>query len=217
MGECVLPLVIVGAGGFGRETVDVVRALNRSSTVPTYDLLGVIDSKPSETNLDRLRALGVSYLGTESQWLKAPRATYYLVGVGNPSVRKRIAARFDAGGYQAAIAIHPGAVIGSNTTVSEGAVICSGAQISTNVVMGRHVHINANATVGHDVALRDFVSLNPGSVVSGEVVCEDEALVGAGAVILQGLTVGRGSLVGAAACVTRSVENGTIAKGVPAR
>lgn len=212
-----LPLVIIGAGGFGRETIDVIRSVNRSSSVPIYDLLGVIDSQPSETNLNRLRALGVDYLGSETDWIGASPAMHYLVGVGNPSVRKQIVGRFDAAGYQAATAVHPAANTGSNLSLAEGSVVCAGAQISTNVVVGRHAHINPNATVGHDAVLKDFVSLNPGAIISGEVVCETEVLVGAGAVVLQGLTLGRGSTIGAVACVTRSVTAGTTAKGVPAK
>lgn len=212
-----LPLVIIGAGGFGRETIDVVRSLNAASDIPIYELLGVIDSQPSQANLDRLRELGVSYLGNERDWMAASSLVHYLVGVGNPSVRKQIASRFDRAGHRAAVAVHPTSAIGSNSTVAPGTIVCAGAQVSTNVVIGHHAHINANATVGHDVVLKDFVSLNPGSIVSGDVTCETEVLVGAGAVVLQGLTVGSGSLIGASACVTRSVKAGTVAKGVPAR
>lgn len=212
-----IPLVIVGAGGFGRETVDVVRALNKSAPSPVYDLLGVVDSGPSGTNIDRLHALNVAYLGTEKEWSVRSEKTHYLVGVGNPVVRKQIAERFDEAGHVAAIAVHPSVDIGSYTTISPGTVVCAGVQISTNIRCGRHTHINANATVGHDVVLEDYVSLNPGCIISGEVHCETEVLIGAGAVVLQGLTVGRGSVVGAAACVTRPVTAGSVAKGVPAR
>ncbi|CAN7241377.1 acetyltransferase [Pseudarthrobacter oxydans] len=212
-----ISLIIIGAGGFGRETLDVVRSLNRSSSSPVYDLLGVVDSQPSEANLSRLDALGVRFLGSESDWIASSRLAQYLVGVGSPKIRRQIAHRFDSAGYRAATVVHPTAVVGSNSTLSAGSVVCAGAQISTNVVIGAHAHINPNATVGHDAVLKDFVSLNPGSVVSGEVVCETEVLVGAGAVVLQGLTLGARSLVGAAACVTRSLTADTIAKGVPAR
>lgn len=212
-----IPLVVVGAGGFGRETIDVIRALNKAAPFPVYDLLGVVDSGPSGTNLDRLHALEVAYLGTEKEWSLRSEKTHYLVGVGNPIARRQIAERFDKAGHTAATAVHPTVGVGSLTAISPGTVVCAGVQLSTNIKCGLHTHINANATVGHDVVLEDYVSLNPGSIVSGEVHCETEVLIGAGAVVLQGLTVGRGSVVGASACVTRSVSAGTVAKGVPAR
>lgn len=212
-----LPLVIIGAGGFGRETLDVVLAQNAAASDPKYDLLGVVDSSPSSENVDRLSRSGIQYLGDETQWLARGVETCYLVGVGNPIARRLISARFSDANNTPGLAIHPSVTLGSLSTVGAGSIICSGAQISTNVLMGKHVQVNPNATVGHDSVLGDFVSVNPGSIISGDVVCEEEVLVGAGAVILQGLRVGARSTVGAAACVTRSVNPDCIVKGIPAR
>lgn len=212
-----VPLVVIGAGGFGRETIDVVLSQNRRSERQVYNLLGVLDSNPSHTNLKRLDRLGIPYLGSESHWLAKGQQASYLVGVGNPKVRKLISARFDEAGCVPGTAIHPSSSIGSANSIGPGSVVCAGARISTNVAIGQHVHINANVTVGHDTKLDDFVSLNPGAIISGDVSCEPGVLVGAGAVVLQGLKVGRDALIGAAACVTRDVTAGRIVKGVPAR
>lgn len=210
-------LIIIGAGGFGRETVDVVLAQNQSSRRPIYDLLGVVDSSPSQINMERLARLGIAYLGSEKEWLASGRRAYYLVGVGNPQVRRLISARLDDAGSAPGTAIHPSASIGSSSSVGPGSVICAGARVATNVTVGRHVHINANVAVGHDTKLDDFVSLNPGSIVSGDVTCDAGVLVGAGAVVLQGLTVSSDAVVGASACVTKDVNPGRVVKGVPAR
>lgn len=211
------PLIIVGAGGFGRETVDVVRAQNAESSVRRYELIGVVDSSPSHSNLERLRLLGVEYLGTEDEWLGTTQASAYLVGVGNPIARKRISSRFDAAGHRPGSAIHPQTAFGSLSSVSPGMVVCAGVRVSTNVKFGHHVHLNPNATIGHDSTLEDFVSINPGAVISGDVLVGEGVLVGAGAVVLQGLEVGSYSTVGAAACVTRDVQPSVIVKGIPAR
>lgn len=211
------PLIIVGAGGFGRETLDVVLAQNSASKRPLFNLVGIVDSNPSSDNLQRLFALNVDYLGTERQWLQKGHKTEYLVGVGDPRVRRDISQRFDTAGYTAATAIHPAAVIGSMNSVGPGTVVCAGAQISTNVRLGRHVHVNPSVTLGHDSDIQDFVSLNPGCIISGNVVCGSGVLIGAGAVVLQGLSIGKEGVVGAAACVTKSVRANAVVKGVPAR
>lgn len=209
-------LVIVGAGGLGRETLDVADAAIAAGA--PYRVLGVLDSDPSEANLSRLRERGASYLGTEAGWLAGARAgASYVIGVGSPAVRRRIAERFDAAGISAATLIHPSAVIGSQVSFGAGSVVCGGVQVTTNVTAGRHVLLNLNVTVGHDVRIEDYVAVNPGAAISGDVVLESGVLVGVGAVILQGLRVGAGATVGGAACVVRDVDAGIVVKGVPAR
>lgn len=210
-------IVVVGAGGFGREALDVLEAINADAGALVFRIVGVVDSAPSARNLDRLAERGIAFLGSEAAWLESAPDAQYLIGVGSPQARMSIDARFRAAGLIAAAAVHPRAVIGSRTSVAEGSVICSGVQVSTNVSIGRHVHLNPNSTIGHDTGIEEFVSVNPGAVVSGDVLVRAGALVGAGAVVLQGLMLGAGCTVGAAACVVSDVPSGATVKGVPAR
>ncbi|WP_285115791.1 acetyltransferase [Leifsonia sp. fls2-241-R2A-40a] len=209
-------VVVVGAGGFGRETLDVLEAAEREQP-GRFEVLGVVDDAPSETALERLAARDIAYLGTVDQWLGAGPDAAYLLGVGSPAVRERLDARLTAAGLTAATVVHPRAVIGSRVRIGDGSVVCGGVQLSTNVILGRSVHLNPGAIVGHDAVLEDFVSVNPGAIVSGEVRVGRGSLLGAGSVVLQGLRVGAGSTVGAAACVTRDVPDSVVVKGVPAR
>lgn len=210
-------LVVVGAGGFGREALDVLAELNRSSPHPVFDLLGVLDDQPSAQNLARLAARDVVWLGTVRSWLDRPADARFVVAIGTPSVRRKVVEELVAAGRRPATLVHPRAMIGSAVHIGDGSVVCGGVHISTNVQVGAHAHLNPNATIGHDTTLGDYVSVNPAATVSGDVVVGDGVLVGAGAVVLQGLTLGADSVVGASACVVDDVAASSTVKGVPAR
>jgi sugar O-acyltransferase (sialic acid O-acetyltransferase NeuD family) len=208
-------LVVLGAAGFGRETLDVVAAVNRVQ--PTWNLIGVVDDAPSETNLERLAALGVRHLGGLTEALALTGSLHFVVAIGAPGIRERLAHRCEAAGWQPATLVHPSATVGALTRLGAGTVLCAGVAVSTNVDLGRHVHLNPNVTVGHDTSCADFVSLNPGAIVSGDCRIGTRCLVGAGAVVLQGLSVGPDTVVGAAACLTKDAPSGVVVTGVPGR
>lgn len=212
-------VVVIGAGGFGREILDVLDAINNVvQRQPQFEIIGVVDANPSRHSLDQLRVRGVPYLGTDERWLEQPDSALYVVGVGDPKVRMEIDRRYAAAGHKRCPAlIHPRAHLGSSERPAAGSVICAGVQVSTNVTIGQNVHINPNATIGHDVVLADNVSVNPGVILSGAVVMEEGSLAGAGAVVLENLRVGSHSTIGAGSCVVRSVPPNSVVKGVPAR
>lgn len=209
--------VVIGAGGFGRETLDVIEAHNRANSSEAFNVLGVVDDAPSAVNLERLQRRGYAHLGGLNAYFELPERVVYFVGVGSPEVRQRIVDRCSEMSRVAGTVIHPTATVGSDTLIGAGVVVCGGVQISTNVRLDRHVHLNPGCIIGHDATLADFVSINPGAVISGDVTVSARTLIGAGAVVLQGLTIGEGATVGASACVTRSVRATETVIGVPAR
>lgn len=209
-------IVVVGAAGFGRESLDVLGSLTvRSSAI---EVSGVLDDSPSPENLARLEARGTRYLSSVDDYLAGPVPdSHFVVGIGDPRIRSTVHSRFVEAGLAPFSAAHPSSVIGEQSTIGAGAVICAGALISTNVALGEGVHVNPGATIGHDAVLEDFVSINPGAIISGEVSVGTASLIGAGAIVLQGLRIGEGSIVGAGAVVTKDVPTGAIVKGVPGR
>jgi sugar O-acyltransferase (sialic acid O-acetyltransferase NeuD family) len=204
------PVTVIGAGGFGREALDVALSCGR----PVH---GVVDDAPTGTALRTLERLGVPFLGGMSDWLPTARGQSFVVAVGAPAVRSQLGLAAVRSGASATSLVHPSASIGSLVTLGAGAVVCAHVTVGSNVRAGRHLHVNPGAVIGHDVELGDHVSLNPRSALSGDVLVGDRALIGAGAVVLRGLSIGRDAVVGAAAAVTHDVPPGTTVVGVPAR
>jgi sugar O-acyltransferase (sialic acid O-acetyltransferase NeuD family) len=209
-------LAILGVGGLGREVFDVVRAINEHGR-DSWDVVGFYDDLPSAANLDRLRRLGLPWLGTLDALDELDLDVSIAIGVGSPRVRSAIAESVRGLGRRQPVLVHPSAIVGSDFAAGAGSIVCGGTSIGTNVRLGQNVHLNPHAVLGHDVSIGDASSVNPNATVSGDCVIAERVLVGASAVVLQGLRVGPESIVGAGAVCVRDVRGGQVVKGVPAR
>jgi len=206
-------IVIVGAGGHGRELLDVIRAQN--SNHETLKFVGFVsDEKPDPKLLLRIEA---DWLGSVEDFLENSAPTGFTLGVGNPLTRMQLASRFDTAGHEPVTLIHPSATFGADVTLGEGVVIASHVSVTTNVRIGDHSHININATVSHDCRVSRFVTVSPSCSVSGSVTLRERVFLGVNCAIRQGLTIGEGSVVGAGAVVLSDVDSNITVAGVPAR
>jgi sugar O-acyltransferase (sialic acid O-acetyltransferase NeuD family) len=200
-------LIIVGAGGHGREVFGTVH----DSRLPC---LGFADDQPPDFTL--LNRIGARYLGTVAELLRSATAFRFILGIGAGSARqnldKVLAPRMASNPI-----IHPASSVGLDVRMKPGSIVFANASVTTNIEIGRHTHIGRGAAIGHDTALGDFVTIMPLASVSGSVNVGDRATIGAGAVVRQGQTIGEGAFVGAGAVVVRDVAPGEVVVGNPAK
>lgn len=205
-------LVIVGAGGHGREIYDTLAAVDQARP-RTWTVEGFVDD--GEVDHERLARLGATFLGTSD--VLEDRGGWYVVGVGVGEVRARLSERFDNWGCRAATIVHPGARIGLDVELGDGAVVFDRCNITTNVRIGRHTHLNVGCSVAHDSRVGDFVQFSPGVLVNGDCHVGDGVFFGTGAIVTRGCSVGDGARVGAGAVVLDDVPPGATVVGAPAR
>lgn len=209
------PVVILGAGGFGREALDVIDAVNAVTSVPVFEFVGFLDD--GHPDLDLLDARGVKYLGPVSALTELPGEVEFLIGVGNGGIRRKLDDFGRNDGRGSPVLVHPSATFGFDVRLGPGTVVCSHVSMTTNIRVGRHVHLNLNSTVGHDVRISDYVTVSPLVAISGAVSLGPEVLLGTGSSVNQGLAVGQGAVIGAGAAAVRDIPVGAVAVGVPAK
>jgi sugar O-acyltransferase (sialic acid O-acetyltransferase NeuD family) len=206
-------VVIVGAGGFGRETLDVYNACN--AIKPTYDIVGFIDEDPNKH--DAL-VNGISVLGGLEWFDKVDPASFEIIcTIGVPQLRRRMVEWATNRGLRFGNVIHPTVVMTQYVQLGEGVIITAGNIITNNIVIGSHVILNLDCTVGHDTIIGDFCTINPGVHISGRVKMGQGVYVGTGAVVNDTLSIGEWTIIGAGAVVHRDLPANVTAVGVPAK
>lgn len=211
-------IVIVGAGGLGREVSEWVADINE--VTPTFRLLGFLDDDPARHGEP---CHGVTILGGVD-WLAGQPPELgvselgVIVAIGSPAAKRRVVERLRALGVtRFPVLRHPRAVIGRFVELGEGTLVCPGAILTTDIQIGRFVALNFNLTVGHDSRIDDYALLAPGVHVSGRVHIGEGCDLGAGAVVVPSAAIGPWTIVGAGATVTGALPANCTAVGTPAR
>ena len=209
-----MPLLIVGAGGFARETLELVAAINRLT--PTWRVLGLLDDDP---RLRGTQVLGFEVLGPCAALHEHPDAlvSACVASPNDPLRRLELVSRLGLPSERYANLIHPTAVIPPSASIGPGSVLHAATVLTADVRLGAHVAVMPAVVLTHDDVVGDGVSFGAGARVAGGVTIERGAYIGAGALIREHIVVGAGSIVGMGAVVTQAVPPGEVWAGVPAR
>jgi sugar O-acyltransferase (sialic acid O-acetyltransferase NeuD family) len=206
-------VVIVGAGGHGREVLDVFEALNEGTR--RYEVLGYIVETGFGTPGELVN--GRPILG-DFDWLDGhTHEVEVICGVGAPELRRRLVQRAAAVGARFCSVVHPSVVRTRWIEVGAGVVIAPGCVLTNQIRIGNHVHVNVGCTIAHDGVLEDFATLAPGVRVCGNVTLEEGCYVGTGANIVERRRIGAWAVVGAGSTIVQDVPPNTTVVGVPGR
>jgi sugar O-acyltransferase (sialic acid O-acetyltransferase NeuD family) len=208
------PLLLVGAGGFARETLELVRAANRLS--PAWEVLGFLDDDPGRHGSE---IHGVRVLGPCDAVHDHPDALVVacVATPADPPRRLGLVSRLALPSERYATLIHPSAVVPESATIGHGSMLHATTVLTADVRLGAHVAVMPAVVLTHDDVIGDGVTFGAGARLAGGVTVERGAYVGSGALVREGVVVGAGAVVGMGAVVTASVPPDEVWAGVPAR
>ncbi len=204
-------LVVIGAGGFGREVLHLINDINSASL--KWHFIGFLDDDPGALNGLECPGKIIDSVEAFSRWSD----TWAVCAVADPRERKRLVLSLSGREVRWTSLIHPTARIGYGDTMGEGTIICAGASITVNGRIGRHVHLNYYSVCGHDVEVGDFSTLCPHVDISGHAVLGEGVFVGSQGIVLPGARVGNWAKIGAGAVVLRHVPPACTVFGAPAQ
>jgi sugar O-acyltransferase (sialic acid O-acetyltransferase NeuD family) len=211
-GDRIQPVVVYGAGGHGRETVQLIEDINAHRA--RWDLLGFVDDDPS---LHGREVNGLPVLGG-ADWLTNEGASARIaLGVGSPSAKRRIVSQMGSDAQRFITIVHPTVRLCRWLEIGPGTAIAAGTMLTVNIHIGAFVTINRVCNISHDCRIGDFATIAPATNLSGGVEVGEGCSIGSGVTTVQGVCVGEWAIVGAGAAIAAPVPSNCTAVGVPAR
>jgi len=205
-------IVIIGAGGFGREVKTLIDQINERKNI--YSVEGYYDD-----NLKLGKQInGLPLLGTIGDLLRREDNISVAMGIGIPTIKEEVFKKLSLKKFNFPTLIHPNVFIGKDeVTIGKGCIICANNIITCNISIGDFVTLNLSCTTGHDTKISNFASFMPSVNISGEVIIGKAVYVGTGAKIINQLEISKNTIVGAGAVVTNSLPANCTAVGIPAK
>ena len=204
-------LVIVGAGGFGREMFGAAREAVGFGTA--FDIKGFLDARPDV--LDGFAGYP-PVLGDPAAY--EPEADdVFITALGSIAARRRCAEALEARGAVFVPVVHRSASLGPNVVVGAGSFIAHNVTLTADVTVGRHACVFHGTSIGHDTVLGDFAHVYAQCAIGGAVTVGAGAAVYPGAQVVPRRTLGAGSVVGIGSVVLLDVAPGETVFGNPAK
>lgn len=203
-------LIIVGAGGLGRELLEWVEDINK--TEKKWNIKGFIADWYEPLDVSRCDC---AVIGTIQDYQPSNNEEF-TCAIGDPVGKEKVVTLLKSRGAVFTNIIHPTVVIGSNNTIGEGFVACPNSCITTNVTIGNFVTL-LGSSIGHDVQVGDFTTISGYCDITGGVKIGKRVFVGSHVTIIPKRRIGDDAYLGAGSVVVTHVKEKTKVMGNPAK
>ncbi|MDO6612448.1 NeuD/PglB/VioB family sugar acetyltransferase [Shewanella sp. 1_MG-2023] len=207
-------VVIIGGAGNGAVLAQIIMDMQRAGDA--IELVGFLNDHHSAGEL----LFHWPVLGKSSQWQELDKDILFvfaLLSVGKMRERADLLKSLAIPSSRMATLIHPSAMIGFDSQIGAGSVICSQVSIQPQVNIGENVMVRAGANIGHDVQVSNYVDIGPNVCLCGYSSLSEGVHVAANAVVRDGLSLGAYSVVGAGSALLKDAGEGSTWLGNPAR
>jgi len=203
-------ICIVGAGGFGRESLLCV-----------IDSIAETDLKIEEVAcfmvddqyLTDRTLLGVEVIPRSSF---DPKHYHVVVAIGDPVKRQKMVESLPSETIFTSI-IHPTAVISKWVQIGNGAIITANVVITCDIKIGKHAQLNLHTTIGHDCEFGDYFTTAPGANISGNCKFGDGVYFGTNSAVREGVSICNNVTIGMGGVVVKDIHESGVYIGNPLR
>ena len=203
-------ILIVGAGGFGREVLHWARDAwpEKSSRIAGF----------LSAERDRLTCHdGSLEIIADPDRYEPQAGDALLLAIGIPIVRRQVAESLASRGATFLTLVHPTAIVAPTAAIGEGSIICPYAIVSDSARVGAFVLMNYHSSLGHDASAGNHAVLSPYATLGGNAHIGDDVFMGLHASVGPGRRIGAHSKVSANSCALSDAPPESIIYGAPGR
>ena len=204
-------LIIVGAGGFGRELLSFISQHN-------YERDDWVFSGFLDDNTNSLKPFGL-----ERYWLGQIQShtpsndNVYLIALANPRTREATFTKFKNAGANFINYFCNSAFIGARVQTGLSCIVLHNSIVSTDSIIGDAVIINSFCSIGHDTRINNYVTLSGHCDVTGGVDISKGVFLASSVSIAPGKKIGENASVGIGSVVIKNVKANSTVFGNPAK
>ena len=202
-------IIIIGAGGVGRETAWIIEQINLRK--PTWNIIGFVDDNKAIWNK---KVNGYKVIGGINYLDNINKDIYVIIAIANYKIKKKFVNIIN-NRFKFASIIHPDVYLNDTVSIGEGTIIYPGVIITTNVKIGNHVIVSSKCGIGHDSKIKDYVSLLWNVNISGFDIIQEGCLIGSGATVIQNKKIDSYTIIGAGAVIIKNIEEKCTVVGIP--
>lgn len=207
-------IVIIGAGGLGREVKYLIDDINAVS-LNKFELIGYYDDAflKGSIIIDDLPCLGKI-----EDLVDCKEDLGVIFGLGGAKIKKETLSKIEINkNLSYPNIIHPNAHITKGVLLGKGNLIAYGCFISCDVEMGDFNFMNTYCAVGHNTVIGNGNIFMPRVQISGDVKIGNDNFLGMSASVIQGKKVGNENIINGFTFLTKSISNNRVYFGVPGK
>lgn len=202
-------LVIIGAGVFGQQVMELAEIQG------TYDTIGFYDDFNTDSEFQ-----GVPILGKIDQVqddFDNGKFDYLFIGIGYNHLRFKQKLIHQFSEIPMPNIMHPSVIVEKSSTLGKGILMYAQAYVGPNNVLKDGVTININSYLAHESTIGECTFFSGGIDLGGKTNVGECSFIGLGATVSDDLTIGDEVFLGAGTLVVKDIlESGTYI-GSPAR
>ena len=204
-------LLIIGAGGCGREALQWAKDINNKT--PRWNIKGFIDD--DLTVLSGLRC-EFEILSTINDYSITPNDEF-ICCIGNSNIRESVIKRMKDNGAKFTNLIHPTAIVAESSKIGEAVILYPFSLVSDNAEIGDGCIINMYSSIAHDSVLDRYCTISAHCDVTGMCKLGKRVFMGSTANMVPGVHIGDDVFICAGSTVMSNIKNQSKIFGTPAR